>query len=52
MTTSSLSASVPSITNTNENINTAVEEMRIFHKNNTRGLKLSNVPFSSGVGSG
>ena len=33
MTTSSLSASVPSITNTNENINTAVEEMRIFHKN-------------------
>ena len=50
MTTSSLSASVPSITNTNENINTAVEEMRIFHKNNKRGLNLSNVPFSNGVG--
>ena len=50
-TTSSSDASVPSIANTNENINIAVEEMRIFHKNNLRGLKLSNVPFSSGDGS-
>lgn len=51
MTTSSLDASVPSITNTNENINAAVQEMRIFHKNNNRTLKLSNIPFSSGIGS-
>lgn len=51
MTTSSLDASVPSYSNTNTNINTSVEEMRIFHKNNNRALKLSNVPFSSGNGS-
>ena len=50
MTTSSLSTSIPLYALTNENINTAVEEMRIFHKNNNRSLGLSNVPYSNGVG--
>jgi hypothetical protein len=33
--------------NNNENINTSIEEMRIFRKNNARGVNLSNVPYAS-----
>jgi len=35
------------IDNTNTNVESTVEEMRIFKKNNVRGLQLSNVPYTT-----
>jgi hypothetical protein len=35
------------IDNTNTNVESTVEEMRIFNKNNVRGLQLSNVPYTT-----